>query len=69
MKKFLAVFVDNSSTGPQVDVSLVTGKNIEEATQNVWDKQCLEPNEVDEYDYYIESIDEVEMSSSIKYIN
>tara|TARA_B100000963_G_scaffold351961_1_gene364394 strand:+ start:1949 stop:2158 length:210 start_codon:yes stop_codon:yes gene_type:complete len=69
MKKFLAVFIDNSSIGPEVDVSLVTGENIEEATQKVWDKQCLEPDEVDEDDYYIESISEVEMSSSIKYIN
>ena len=67
MKKFLVVFVDNSSFGPEVDVQLISGVSKEEVTQIVWDNQGLEPDE-DPSTYYIESIDEVEMSSHIKYI-
>lgn len=68
MKKFLTVFVDNSSFGPEVNVELISGISKEEVAQIIWDNQGLEPDE-DPDTYYIETIKEVEMSSNIKYIN
>ncbi len=68
MKKFLTVFVDNSSFGSEVNVELISGISKEEVAQIIWDNQGLEPDE-DPDTYYIETIKEVEMSSNIKYIN
>ena len=67
MKKFLVVFVDNSGH-PEIDVSIVEGKTEEEVITKVWENNHLDPNEVDEYDYYIDRIVELDPSSHLKFI-
>lgn len=68
MKKFLVVFVDNSSCGPEVDVDIYDSESEVDVIQQVWKDQGLDPEEVDESDYFIESINEVDSDSRINFI-